>query len=121
MKYLRGGHSFRSREYKKGDYIAREGDIGKEAFLITSGKIEISKTENEIKTVFAELSEGAVIGEMSVITNSPRSADICCLTGVKVNVITEKTVNDELKNISPWMKKIVTSLSDKLQKTNEKI
>lgn len=54
------------------DYLAHQGEAGREAMVILSGKATVIRTGRKI----AELSNGDVVGEMSLLTNTPRNASV---------------------------------------------
>jgi CRP-like cAMP-binding protein len=61
--------------YKAGSTIVAEGTTGVGFFLILEGKAEVRKKGK----VLATLSKGQFFGEMSLIDDMPRSADVIAL------------------------------------------
>jgi CRP-like cAMP-binding protein len=70
--------------YKAGDAIVAEGTTGVGFFLILDGKAEVQKKGK----VLATLSKGQFFGEMSLIDDLPRSADVVALQPTKCWAIT---------------------------------
>jgi len=64
------------RKFEAGTTIIKEGETGVGFYLIIDGKAEVRKK----KKVLSTLSSGDVFGEMSLIDNQPRSADVVALT-----------------------------------------
>jgi CRP-like cAMP-binding protein len=62
----------RTKSYKAGDLVVGEGDTGVGFYLILDGKAEVRKGGR----VLATLGKGQFFGEMSLIDNEPRSADV---------------------------------------------
>lgn len=58
----------------KGEMLFAEGDPGGEAYVITGGEIEIIKKSIGRDVLLAVRHEGDVIGEMSLLEDSPRMA-----------------------------------------------
>ncbi len=58
--------------YKSGDTIVEEGTMGVGFYLILDGKVEVRKGSKAL----AALSKGQFFGEMSLIDEQPRSADV---------------------------------------------
>jgi CRP-like cAMP-binding protein len=70
--------------YKAGNTIVTEGTTGVGFFLILDGKAEVRKKGE----VLATLSKGQFFGEMSLIDDLPRSADVVALQPTKCWAIT---------------------------------
>src|SRR5919204_653766 len=62
------------REFRRGDVLFREGEPGKEMYVIQAGKVNITKTVRETEKILATLGAGEFFGEMSILNNKPRSA-----------------------------------------------
>jgi len=77
------------KEFPKGTILFKEGDEGKEMFLINSGEVKLSRKTSQGDVVLAKLGFGEFFGEMSVITNQPRTVTAETLTDCRLNVITK--------------------------------
>jgi len=65
------------RHFKAGEYLMKQGDSGIGLFIIISGKVSIEKTDQNGKNVeLAENGPGDIMGEMSVLDGSPRTASV---------------------------------------------
>lgn len=65
-----------TRDVASGDILFRAGDDGDAMYLIESGRIRISVTDEDKKQiVLAELARGDFFGEMAIIDGKQRSAD----------------------------------------------
>lgn len=65
--------------YKAGDSIVDEGTMGVGFYLILDGKAEVRKGGR----VLATLGKGQFFGEMSLIDEQPRSADVVAVSPTK--------------------------------------
>src|SRR2546429_1471313 len=66
----------RTREVESGSPLFRAGDAGDAMYLIESGRVEISVTDDDEKQiVLADLTQGDFFGEMAIIDGKQRSAD----------------------------------------------
>jgi CRP-like cAMP-binding protein len=68
------GPGYESRSFTAGRVIFREGDPGREAYLIKRGRVTLSRLLEGTETVLDTLTPGAVFGEMAVLGEGPRSA-----------------------------------------------
>lgn len=75
---------------QSGDVIFREGDESTEAYLISSGRVEITLHSEGAGLAVARLGPGDIIGEMGLIANKPRSATATALIPTELEVITEE-------------------------------
>ena len=109
------------RDYKDGSIILEENSIGKEMYVILSGKVDIIKKKGSAETTLATLEEGDFFGEMSLFDNSPRSATVKASGDVKLLEINQK---DFLKKISkdPSLAfRMLEKMSHRIRKMDEKI
>ena len=51
-----------------------EGDEGDHAYIVTGGEIDIIKVADQREVLLAVSKEGAVVGEMALLTAAPRNA-----------------------------------------------
>ena len=62
-----------------GELIIREGQPGEALYVLKSGRVLVEKSHGDKKIKLAELTPGAVFGEMSLIDNFPTSATVTAL------------------------------------------
>jgi CRP-like cAMP-binding protein len=84
--------------YADGELLCRQGERGVAAFLIVSGRIRV---ENEMadgaRVVLAELGQGAMVGELSIIDGDERVASITAVGEVMALVLTQWSMQGLLK------------------------
>jgi len=94
-----------SKHVKAGEEIFRMGDRGRNAYIIEKGKVEVSFLRDGKKHIVAELGDGEIFGEMSMIDDAPRSATVTALIDTEVVVIQRSrfqrplTATDPLTNM----------------------
>jgi CPA1 family monovalent cation:H+ antiporter len=97
-------------EIEPRQYIAFEGDVGREAMVILSGRATVRKKGRKV----AELSAGDVVGEMSLVTNMPRNASVRADTFVAALVMNPRefaTIMDEHPKVAT---KILHTVANRL-------
>ena len=57
--------------FKAGDVIIRQGSYETSAYIIESGRVEVSIMVNDKKTVFAILGKKQIFGEMALMDDKP--------------------------------------------------
>jgi CRP-like cAMP-binding protein len=68
--------------FDAGDTILREGDPGETMYLVMEGTVRIETRTSGASLHLAELGRGACVGEVSVLTGSPRTATVTAVTDV---------------------------------------
>ena len=101
--------------FKKGEFLMMEGEVGKVAYVILSGRVEVFKIMDDIKIKLVELSDGDCVGEMAMISDAPRSASVIALEDTTVIVITKDLIKRGLDKLPPWMAGVVRALVDRLR------
>ncbi len=113
-------------EHGGGAYVFREGDRGDKLYLILSGRIRISREVSGMgEEALAILEAGACFGEMSLIDDSPRSADAKVHERCKLLVISKEAMEDAIfldKDLAyEILWNFVRTLSARLRETNDKM
>ncbi|HEY7696970.1 MAG TPA: cyclic nucleotide-binding domain-containing protein, partial [Vicinamibacteria bacterium] len=67
------------RRFRQGEVIFRERDRASEAFVIESGRVEISTDVGSERKVLAVLGPGEMFGEMAALDGTERSATAVAL------------------------------------------
>ncbi|MDP6563663.1 MAG: EAL domain-containing protein [Alphaproteobacteria bacterium] len=92
-----------SRQFAAGDEIFRMGDFGRNAYIIERGRVEVSASVDGEKLVIAELGQGEIFGEMSMIDDAPRSATVIAAEDTEVIVIQRSRFQRPLSVADPLM------------------
>ncbi|KAJ3120163.1 hypothetical protein HK098_004813 [Nowakowskiella sp. JEL0407] len=78
--------------FNDGDVIIRQGDRGENFYILESGEVQVSQTdENGVEHKSPEtLKKGTYFGELALITNEPRRATIVAIGRVKCATLGKK-------------------------------
>lgn len=113
--------AFISKSYNAGDIIFDEGAIGEYAFIIASGKVEISKIHDGTPKVLAVLGKNEIVGELAIFSKQPRSATARAIEPTTIRIMNKADVDRELDKLSPWVGRMITGLSTRFIGLNEKL
>ena len=106
--------------YMPGEFILREGAKCDSLLLIKEGQIEIFRTGANNKRIPVGLVQsGEYLGEMSLITERPHSANAVVLTKTVCLKISGEVLEKQLKTAPDWLVALTRGLVFKLHRTNE--
>jgi CRP/FNR family cyclic AMP-dependent transcriptional regulator len=112
--------------HERNTFIFREGEPGQKLYLIREGKVRISRNLAGMgEEALAVLGPGEAFGEMSLIDDTPRSADALVHESCRLLVITREAFEDLLfihKDLAyEILWNFVKILSQRLRETNDKM
>jgi CRP-like cAMP-binding protein len=112
-----------SLDLPKGTILFKIRDFGDELYIITEGKIRISREVGNVELVFTTLGKGTFFGEIAVIDELYRSASATADEDCKLLVLSRKTLED-LATHNPliaykMLYTIAKVLSRRIRRSNE--
>ncbi|MEI6413619.1 MAG: EAL domain-containing protein [Pseudomonadota bacterium] len=87
--------------FPAGAVIFREGEIGDCAYILETGRVEISRQQGEESRVLAILESGDLLGEMALIDHSTRTATATTQDDCLLAVITPEQFHQRLDSADP--------------------
>lgn len=112
--------------HRLGEVIFKEGDTGGALYMILEGKVRVSREVSGMgEEALAVLSAGDAFGEMALIDDFPRSADVRVHERCRLLVISKEALEDllflnrDLAYEILW--NFVKILSSRLRETNDKM
>src|ERR1700687_591338 len=109
------------KEFKRGEVLFKEGDAGKEMYVIQTGKVNITKKVREPNKVQPQRGADEFLGEMAILNNKPRSAGAQMAEDGKLLVIDPKTFEAMIRGNVEIAVRLIKKLSDRLQEADEQI
>lgn len=105
--------------FETGQPLFKEGDPGLETYLIRDGYVTIWKDEGGQRVDIATRGPGDIIGEMSLIDDRPRSANVTAKGRVEVEVITRNELKELLIHTPEPIQRILHQVFQRLRETND--
>jgi len=105
----------KERKYETGDAIVRKGEGTVGFYLILDGSVEIRSDG----TTLSKLGPGQFFGEMSVIDNQPRSADVVALEPSRCLILSAWSFNALISEHPKIALKILQEFVRRLRDTNK--
>lgn len=109
------------REYPKGDFIVKQGESGLGLFFITSGRVNVEVERDGSKAVVATLQSEDFLGELSIIDNKPRSANVICLEDTRCLLLTRDSFSKLLNKYPEIAIQMAKALAGRIRAANERM
>lgn len=119
-------HYFSVYGFTRGDHLFNEGDTDAYLGVVTAGKIEILKeNEDQAPVTLALIGRGKIFGEMALADKSPRSASARAAIDTQIAVLTDNDFNNMIQQ-DPRLavivyQKIIKTISHRLRQTSGKL
>ena len=106
-------------EFGPGDLVFRQGDRGDRLFVVKSGVLEVvaAQTDGTEPAVVAYLGTGEVIGELALLTGSPRSATVRSPEHAEVFSVDKAVFFDLLEALPTFARNLCVVLAKRLETT----
>ena len=102
------------REFRVGDVLFHEGELGEEMYVIQSGAVEITKGMGGVERPIATLGRGEFLGEMAILNGKPRTATARVVEDVKCLVLDKKTLEVMIQKNSEIALRLIKKLAARL-------
>jgi len=101
------------RSFEQDEHLVRQGDIGEEMFVITSGHVLVTTEDQDgQRHVIARSGPGDIVGEMALLTREPRTADAIAREPVVAQVLPATafhTLTDRYPEFSHFLTRLVAT------------
>lgn len=106
---------------ESGKHLFKEGDASDGMYIIRKGDVAVYLTRNGATVELARLTTGAMIGEMALFENKPRSASAKALSACEITRISKGDFARLTKQIPKWFVTLMIALSSRLRDTNQRL
>lgn len=100
--------------YEPGDVIFCEYEKGDEFYIIKEGKVRITKIQDNKEKSLDVMEPPAILGEMAIIEDAPRSATAIAETQVKLVALKKSNFNELLVSNPIWALSLIKILSKRI-------
>jgi len=110
-----------TRHYAKGESLFRRGDVGGELYVIVEGEVRVHLDHGGREVTLAKHRSGAVMGEMSVFDDQPRSASAEAVTDTVVRVLRRDRLQAIVHEHPEVLLEFIKNLSQRIRAMDEKL
>ena len=110
-----------TRHFSKGETIFRRGDVGGELYVVLDGEIRVHVDHDGKQVTLATHRSGAVLGEMAVFDEQPRSASAQATSDTTVRVLRRDRLQAIVHEHPEVLLEFIKNLSQRLRAMDEKL
>ena len=107
--------------FRSGETVCRQGDAGDAAFIIVDGTADILINGNGSDIKVAEVGRNAIIGEVAILIDVPRTATVAATSELVTLRITKELFFNLVQEFPEISVEIMRVLAHRLEATNEKL
>jgi CRP/FNR family cyclic AMP-dependent transcriptional regulator len=100
-------------DYQAGLAIFHDGDRADQMFMVVEGEVEIRRSDRVLEVV----GPGGILGEMSLVDDSPRSADAYALTDCKLAGINRNKFISLVQRTPSFALEVMALMAERLRRT----
>jgi len=117
------GSCLKTAEFPPSEVIVREGAPGVSMYIVKSGLVEVRKKDpaTGIDFLVAQLTEGAAVGEMSLLTGKPRSATVTTVQPTVVFTLTRADFRNLLTQHPEISLGLARILAERLEEATKQV
>jgi CRP/FNR family transcriptional regulator, cyclic AMP receptor protein len=109
------------KEFPPSTVLFREGEAGKEMYVLQAGRVLITKKVRDEEKTLAVLGAGEFFGEMALISNKPRNAKATVTETAKLLVIDPKTFEGMIRGNAEIAVRMIKKLAERLSEADGQI
>jgi CRP-like cAMP-binding protein len=94
----------------EGKTLMREGDRGREFFVLVEGSAEVRRGQRKVST----LGSGDFFGEIALVSQRPRTATVTTTSPARTLVVTEQSFRSLLDRAPDVQRKVLQALADRV-------
>jgi 2-oxoglutarate dehydrogenase E1 component len=113
---LRIANTARFVDFDAGHFVCRQGEIGRDLYIITTGSVVIQQGNR----VLARLGTGDVVGELAVLDDQPRSADVITVGKTRLLEIRGTKFSALLESNGSLARQMLRVLAGRVRNTSAK-
>jgi CRP/FNR family cyclic AMP-dependent transcriptional regulator len=104
-----------SKKYKAGEVIIHEGEANRDLYILSAGVLEVSVKSEDKKIIVSEITSPEILGEISFLNGSPRTATVSAKTDVEMFILSYEKVQQEISDIPTWFRMVLMAFTNRMK------
>jgi flavin-dependent dehydrogenase len=109
------------KNYRAGDVIVRQGEVGDNMYVIQSGQVEVVQSQDGQDIRLAVLKEQDIFGEMALFQKETRSATIRALTNVRLLTVDKRIFLKRVHEDPSFVFAVLQKMSQRIRSLNSEL
>jgi CRP/FNR family transcriptional regulator, cyclic AMP receptor protein len=97
-------------DLSEGKVLTREGERGREFFVLIDGTADVHRNGRKINT----MGSGDFFGEIALVSDRPRTATVTATSPVRALVVTDRSFRDLIRDTPSIQLKVMETLAERL-------
>ncbi len=108
----------KTESFTTGYVLFRQGDEADTCFILKSSAVDLTRMDKRGREIkFATLGKGEILGEMSMILGTERTATATAREKTEVAEISKEDFDSQLANLNPFMQRLIRLIVQRLRDT----
>jgi len=108
-----------SSSFSKGETIYWEGDLGKEMYVIKSGKVSLIREMGDGEITLSKLGASEFFGVMALFGEPKRKFSARALTNCELTVISSDMLKSQFKKLPEWLVAMMKTIANRIISTEK--
>jgi CRP-like cAMP-binding protein len=109
------------KDYRAGEVVFHQGEIGDSMYVIQSGQVEVIQTREEKEVRLAVLGEKDIFGEMGLFQKEVRSATVRALTNVRALTVDRRIFLRRVHEDPSFVFEVLLKMSQRIRNLDSEI
>ena len=107
--------------FSPGEILFHQGDDSDAAYVILKGKANVNLNSGDQQITVASIGDGSFVGEMGIISDTPRTATIEATEEIEALRITREVFINMIKEFPTMALEVMRELVSRIENTNAKL
>ncbi|MDA9009502.1 Crp/Fnr family transcriptional regulator [Alphaproteobacteria bacterium] len=107
--------------FPPGEILFHQGDDSDAAYVILKGRADVNLNTGDQQITVASIGDGSFVGEMGIISDTPRTATIEATEEIEALRITREVFINMIKEFPTMALEVMCELVSRIENTNAKL